>query len=214
MGYYTDTLSSYREENISSLSLAQRMEVVKKAVELDLAKQVEDKKTTYFASSQIPPYSVDRRLGETIRQAQNKWSETVMMPTEKFFAGAISQEVEGLCAHFDSGLEEYKQTQAKIEKVENGKGFAGVVGKVIPAAKDYAVQSLSSTLDCQREALEGLQDALQDFQSLSKDDKAEFIVARYEQTGSLEYNAEDVSKYYAQNNQSEQTTSCDACPEQ
>ena len=173
-----------------------------------------DKKTTYFASNQIPPYSVDRRLGETIRQAQNKWSETVMMPTEKFFAGVISQEVEGLCAHFDSGLQEYKETQAKIEKVENGKGFAGVVGKVIPAAKDYAVQNLSSTLDCQREELEGLQDALKDFQSLSKDDKVEFIVARYEQTGSLEYNAEDVSKYYAQNSQSEQTTACEACTEQ
>lgn len=214
MGYYTQTLSNYRQENISNLSLQQRMEVVKKAVEIDLFKNLEEKKETYFASSQFPGHSTDSYYASAVKQAQNKWSKTVMMPTEKFFAEAVSNEVEGLCAHFDSGLEEYKQTQAKIEKVENGKGFAGVVGKVIPAAKDYAMQSLNAGLDCQRESLENLQDALKDFQMLSQEDKVEFVVARYEETGSLAYNGDDVLRFYTQNAESQQTSACDTCQEQ
>ena len=214
MGYYYNSLLKYRENNKKEVPLQQRMEDAKKRVETDLEQRLSLLRQDYFANAEIDPNNPDRNLAEQVNQAQRAWSQTVLKSTDKFFNDLVKQEAKGLHEHYDSCKDSYIDTKVKIEEIEEGEGIAGYVGKIFGGVKASFIENLSETLEQKQDDLNAVYNAAEDFKNISHQERIEFVVGRYEETGSFEYNPEDIIKFYAQNQGSEQTGNCETIQEQ
>ena len=199
MGFYKAKIEEYKAKaQEGGLTLQDRMFAVKKTIEEDLKRQHDEAHAAYFFDLENTAQR-NEGLAQDLREAQKIWSSVVLQTPEQFFGDWARAELEGVWVHKDKSAEACSQTYQKISKVEDGVGFVGTVGRVIGGVKTMALNSLNTTLSEQQEELNGVFDAAKEFTDLNMDEKLEYVVGKYEQTGMVGYNPQEVIDFYKQN---------------
>ncbi|MBQ3048170.1 MAG: hypothetical protein IJD48_04070 [Clostridia bacterium] len=197
MGYYRDSLSAFNANSSNSKPLSERMEIAKKAIEQDLERQIELRGDELCYLNGISPDQYDSKAAEAYFQAQARLAAISSKSPIVFFREIVANETHGLCESFEFCLEGYNSIRDKMNKIESGKGLIGSIGKGISFVREHALETLSTELSLQCDNIEIFQRAAADFNSLTDSQRLEFVVGRYENSGRICYNADDIKNYDA-----------------
>lgn len=212
MGYYKSKLEEYNANAPSNLTLGQRMEAVKASYEDILEQRLDHFRQGYYSVWQIDPGFRDEKSADNLSQAQNEWSQTVLKPTDKFFEELAGIEKQSVWGHLKETLANYDQTRTEILEIEQEQGLVALFGRIFSGAKTTLLDDLNNTLQAQQTDLNSVMNAYEEFTLLDPTKKAEYVVGHYEQTGTFDYNPEEVLSFYKQN--PVETTNVNVTPEE
>ena len=205
MDFYTYKTIEY-SQNASSDSLQDRMAKLHAAAVQEKEQIFQSAIDTHFqaAASMMPMmefHGSHRQLQGTISahcdvlaSTRDERDRLRALTPENFLNELLCKEQDGINGFVDKVAEDYSYKVEKLTKLEANKGIYSKVNSLL-GKRDEKIEETASALDLANEQLTiGMQSA-ETWSKMPYEDKAEYILSRFEQEGSMSFAEEDLFKF-------------------
>ena len=205
MDFYTHKLTDYRTDS-QDYSMQERIYHMYNGLVAQKESRIEELKESYKESLAYGALT-NRSVGthshlsvtssvyaDLLSQTRAELAEMRQVSPTQYVFSLVGQEDKNIEEYIDEKVEDFDRVKTKCSKYERNSGFGPVLSSLF-GTRQEKIQDLRSEVVTLVEDITTGQDALESWEGLPFEDKLEYVVGRYEATGSTTFDKTGIETF-------------------